>query len=228
MKKKLNLLCIIVMLVLSYPLLETCYYFYAGLKAGVEAGYGACSDVTEEERIVRMMEAQKAAHICPVSVMPSDLSFNGLLQDSVFNARTGEYVSACHTGLMVSVDTKNGLLQSCISFLLSLVTLSMCIWAIVLFVKLILAINKYDIFSWKNVRRLRRLGLALVICFGSEVLTVYLSYRSLARVFALEGYDFCLTDNIRITTLVLGLCALIAGEIFAIGLKMKEEQELTI
>ena len=37
-----------------------------------------------------------------------------------------------------------------------------------------------------------------------------------------------LSDMVNTTTLVLGISTLIVAEVFAIGLKMKEEQELTI
>lgn len=56
----------------------------------------------------------------------------------------------------------------------------------------------------------------------------YLTYRPLSEAFAVDGYELSLSAAIDITLLVLGLCALIVGEVFAIGLKMKEEQELTI
>ena len=41
MKRRLNILCVIVVLVLSYSVFETGYYFIVGVKAGVEAGIAA-------------------------------------------------------------------------------------------------------------------------------------------------------------------------------------------
>lgn len=38
MKRRLNILCVIVVLVLSYSIFETAYYFVVGVKAGLEAG----------------------------------------------------------------------------------------------------------------------------------------------------------------------------------------------
>lgn len=40
--------------------------------------------------------------------------------------------------------------------------------------------------------------------------------------------DLALSDMVVITTLVPGLTAMIVAEVFSIGLKMKEEQDLTI
>ena len=56
----------------------------------------------------------------------------------------------------------------------------------------------------------------------------YSNMASVSKVFSIPGYDLSLVDLVSITTLVLGLCSLIVGEVFAIGLKMKEEQDLTI
>ncbi len=60
------------------------------------------------------------------------------------------------------------------------------------------------------------------------LLPEYLSLCSLREAFALESYDLILSDSVKATNLLLGLIALIVAEVFAIGLKMKEEQDLTI
>ena len=56
----------------------------------------------------------------------------------------------------------------------------------------------------------------------------YLDFIGIDTVFSLHGYELSLSELVSTTTLVLGLCSLIVGEVFAIGLKMKEEQDLTI
>ena len=55
-----------------------------------------------------------------------------------------------------------------------------------------------------------------------------LYFIGIDTVFSLHGYELSLSELVSTTTLVLGLCSLIVGEVFAIGLKMKEEQDLTI
>ena len=51
---------------------------------------------------------------------------------------------------------------------------------------------------------------------------------SVGNVFSVHGYELHLSDTVNTTTLVLGISTLIVAEVFAIGLKMKEEQDLTI
>jgi hypothetical protein len=49
----------------------------------------------------------------------------------------------------------------------------------------------------------------------------------LSSVFSLSGYSME-TSIDSVMLVILGLVSLIVGEVFAIGLKMKEEQDLTI
>ncbi len=92
-----------------------------------------------------------------------------------------------------------------------------------------------------QTRRLYNYGLPLLRhkqCFGccwqylkSKLLIIKIflhSYLGIDTVFSLHGYELSLSELVSTTTLVLGLCSLIVGEVFAIGLKMKEEQDLTI
>jgi hypothetical protein len=55
-----------------------------------------------------------------------------------------------------------------------------------------------------------------------------ISNYELADAFALKGYSMHLSELLSITTLVLGIISFIIAEVFAIGLRLQEEQELTI
>ena len=222
MKRRLNILCVIVVLVLGYSVLETGYYFAVGVKTGVEAGTERKTSAEGQKELINMKY---------ISLLPEHLTMagsNDIFQDSVFNEKTGKYVPASFTSMIVSVDTKAATWEQLSFSLLNLVHVGVCLWAIVLFVRLVISINKSDIFNWKNVRRLRFLGLALVISFCTALLPAYLTYRSVGEVFSVRGYGLDLSDMVNTTTLVLGISTLIVAEVFAIGLKMKEEQDLTI
>ena len=213
MKRRLNILCVIVVLVLSYSIFETAYYFVVGVKAGLEAGIESDTSAENQRELINMKY---------ISLLPEHLSAtgeNGFFQDSVYNEKSGKYVP---------VDTKSAAWSQVTFTLLNLAHICICVWAIILFVRLVVSINKSDIFNWRNVRRLRFLGLALIISFCTEVLPAYLTYRNVGEVFSVRGYELGLSDMVNTTTLVLGISTLIVAEVFAIGLKMKEEQELTI
>lgn len=221
MKRRLNILCLMVIFVLSYSVLEAGYFFFIGAKLGVES-------VAEKEDTHALW--QKLMHMKYISLESHSFTMKGgeLFSDSVYNEKTGKYVPASYSSMVVSIDDHPALWEQIASKLLTFLQIGVYIWAIVLFVRLIISINKSDIFNWKNVRRLRRLGLALIISFCCSFSVAYITLYNVGEVFSLRGYTLELSGILGGTMLVLGLCSLIVGEVFAIGLKMKEEQDLTI
>lgn len=218
MKRRLNILCVIVLLVLGYSVLEMTYYVGMGIKLGLEKGF---------DKEVNIKEKEEMSNLQVVQLIPENLG-SALLIDSVYNEKSGEYVPASYGQMIVSVDTKPGVFSRVVSGLVLLGDYVVIIWAVVLFIRLIVAINRSDIFNWKNVRRLRRLGILLIISFCCTFFTASLTLHNVEKVFAMPGYSLSMTDMVHITSLVLGLSALIVAEVFAIGLRMKEEQDLTI
>ena len=182
MKRRLNILCVIVVLVLSYSVFETGYYFIVGVKAGVEAGIDGNASEASQKKLMNMKY---------ISLLPEHLSGlgdNGLFQDSVYNERSGEYVPVSFNSMMVSVDTESTTLEQAAFTLLNFLHIVICVWSIVLFVRLVISINKSDIFNWKNVHRLRLLGAALIISFCTALLPAYLTFRSVGNVFSVHAY----------------------------------------
>lgn len=218
MKRRLNILCAIVLLVLGYSVLEMTYYVGMGIKLGLEKGLDDKIAAKEKEAL---------NHLQAVQLMPEDLG-GAILVDSIYNEKSGEYVPATFGQLLVSVDAHPGTMSRVISTLALMANYVVIIWAVVLFIRLIVSINRSDIFNWKNVRRLRRLGIMLMLSFGCSFLSTFITFYNVKKVFSVPGYQLNMTDMVEITSLVLGISALIVAEVFAIGLRMKEEQELTI
>ena len=214
MKRRLNILCLVVMLVLSYSVLEQGYYIFLGAKMGAQTG---------------LELGKKGSDIAAYKeLIPSSMESFDFFRDSVYNEKSRSYVPAAYSSLMVSVDSHDSVGKVVAKYLLIYLHLGFSLWAVVLFIRLIISINKSDIFNWRNVRRLRRLGMALVVSFCCTFASSYLDFIGINTVFSLHGYELSLSELVSTTTLVLGLCSLIVGEVFAIGLKMKEEQDLTI
>lgn len=230
MKRRLNILCVVVLLVLGWSVGKSLYYMYIAIEVGVEKGLEMARNADSTEELERSKDFEALTNITTVGLVPRVITEKAgtLMCDSVYNVKSGEFVPVAHGLLMVGLKTPKSLGVRVLAGLLSWVSLIAIIWALVLFVRIIVAINRSEIFSWLNVRRLRRLGLLLILEFGCTCLSAYLTLCSLREVFALEHYELDLPDTVNITTLMLGLVSLIVAEVFAIGLKMKEEQDLTI
>ncbi|WP_297642950.1 DUF2975 domain-containing protein [uncultured Bacteroides sp.] len=226
MKRRLNILCVLVLLVLGYSVAVTAYYMGLGMKAGVEASQEIMESSDKEAmESFRKLEGMEYIGLIPRSLNQGVMK---LLSDSIYNEKSGEYVPVMYSSMAVSVRTNRSWASSAASGVLGLLTFVAIVWAIVLFFKLIVAVNRSHIFNWQNVRRLRRMGLLLIAGFGCSLLSCYLSVCSLREVLVLQNYDLSISDLVNTTILVIGLTALIVAEVFAIGLKLQEEQDLTI
>lgn len=215
MKKKLNILCLIILLVLSYSFLESIYYLGAGLKAGLEIGMNP------------QIETHKYDNMEPIHIMPN--IDTGIMKDSIYNEKSGTYIPVTYGGqIIVNIDTKSSIFSKITSGIITLANPIILVWAIILFFKILIAINQSKIFNWQNVRRLRKMGLLLVICFGLSLISTLIKVYALNKVLSFTHYTLSISDMLNTTLLILGLTALIVAEVFAIGLKLKEEQELTI
>ena len=58
MKRRLNILCVIVLFVLGYSVLETTYYVGMGIKTGIEKGFDSKIDVKEKEEMTNLQVVQ--------------------------------------------------------------------------------------------------------------------------------------------------------------------------
>lgn len=222
MKRRLNILCLIVILVLSYSVLHAGYYFFIGVKLGVEAVTENKEDISKVHEVMNMQY---------ISLIPKSWSMQGgsdMFADSVYNEKSQTYVPAVYSAMAVSMETPPSVWRTISNWLFPPLQVVLYVWAIVLFIRLVISINKSDIFNWRNVRRLRSIGGILIIAFCCTGIAAYLNLRGIEEVFSIRGYELSLSDMLDTTILVVGLCSLIVGEIFAIGLRMKEEQDLTI
>lgn len=222
MKKRLNILCLVVLLVLGYSVLKQGYYIFLGARMGAQTGMEMDkrgSDLSAYKELANL----KSVELIPFATTPAEF-----FRDSVYNEKSKSYVPAVYSSLFISVDAHDSIGKTVVMYLLIYLHLGFSLWALVLFIRLIISINKSDIFNWRNVRRLRRLGMALVTGFCCAFASAYLNFVSIEAAFSMEGYELSLSELTSTITLVLGLCSLIVAEVFAIGLKMKEEQDLTV
>jgi len=220
MKRKLNILCLLVVLVLSYSVFESLYQVGMGMKISFEAGHKVGKEMKHNRS-----DLDKIMHMKPVAMIPDAFP---LFTDSILNEKTGEYVPVMYSQMIVSVKTQPSMTQTLTMTAFSFINVFSIIIAIVIFILLIVSINKSQIFNWRNVSRLRWMGGALILSFICLVIPMGMTSHMLSDVFSIKGYVLNFSEFMSTTNLVLGLSALIVAEVFAIGLRMKEEQDLTI
>ena len=104
-----------------------------------------------------------------------------------------------------------------IGFLFGFMVIVAAIVSFVCFLRFILNVNQNNVLTGENVNLLRLTGIGLLI------ITVFVLCSTLW-----EGENFAVAFDETIGLMIFSVFNLIVAEAFAIGLKLKEEQELTI
>lgn len=215
MKTKLNLFCVCVLIALLLSTSTTVSIMFHSFTSAFKAGYES-------------VEKGKDIHISDykmICTLPTDLLEK---TGSVTNVRTGEQASIIPIISMVEAPTKENGTFHALNRIASFISVIAGIFCLLQFFYLIRNINRGDIFSWKNVKFLRKLGWALILLFICTLASIVIGNYEASQVLQLNGCEFSYTFAFSDATLILGFISLLVAEVFAIGLKMKEEQDLTI
>ena len=152
MKTKLNLFCVCVLIALLLSTSTTVSIMFHSFTSAFKAGYES-------------VEKGKDIHISDykmICTLPTDLLEK---TGSVTNVRTGEQASIIPIISMVEAPTKENDTFHALNRIASFISVIAGIFCLLQFFYLIRNINRGDIFSWKNVKFLRKLGWALILLF---------------------------------------------------------------
>ena len=122
MKRRLNILCAIVLLVMGWSVGVSVYYMGLGMTKGVQMGMNAAREQLENGNSVQL---ERVSNLRTVSLLPRFLDeWEGdLFTDSVRNEKTGRYVPMAYTNLMVSVPVEAPAWQKVVSTLMGFLVL---------------------------------------------------------------------------------------------------------
>ncbi len=223
MKKKLNILCVLVFAVIFLLIAREASEFGAGVYSGI-------SLVKENKEEIKKQGGSGMDFLKGGAIVVDVLPMKAMIApDSIFNEKNSQYIPIIHTQMMAEISSAASNLRVCIIGISSLIKFIAIIGALVYFIKLIISINRSSIFNWENVKRLRFIGYALLVSFFCTFIVAALNLYTANVTIELEKYMIypsSFLNNLPDLFLILG--CLIVAEIFAIGLKMKEEQDLTI
>jgi hypothetical protein len=155
------------------------------------------------------------------------------LEDSEINLRTGEKVLIRPNNMTVLVQS---LLDKPIWWkalqvvysLLVLMTLVLGIWIPFLVVKIVKSLQNSEVFDRKNLKRIQRIGIILLVVGILGTLLQAINIYSAQSMVDLSHYRFSYAKVIDFSPIIMGVVILIMNEILRIGIEIKEEQDLTI
>lgn len=216
MKKKLNVLCALVFVALIISMAPMAYILGSAFKQGFEAGMNGCP-------VNDLKELTKAK---TVSLIPD--RWMEMESGTITNIKTGEKTKIWPFQMMASIKSEKGAAHEIIDTIMGVAVFALMLLMLVSFVKFIIHVNRKEVFTWRNVKLLRLIGWSLLAAATIDASQHAWDAYLVSEIFQIKGYMTNYFDYISVPDFVIGFATLIMAETFAIGLKQKEELELTI
>ena len=223
MKKVINILCVaIISVILASIILPTYqfgYYFGAGLNQGLQAVEGdSLSGKTLEENT------------------PLALAFTPSIEkitnapDSLLDTTNGNVLQfTINKGSIFVPNEMVPQSYSIVNLICGLIILVIVVIMIIKFIRLINNINRNKVFERCNVKLLRQLGILMLSLALVNIISGVYGEIIVARLpYELSGYTYSYYWQLPWGHILIGLVSLLMAQIWAKGIQMREEQELTI
>lgn len=165
-----------------------------------------------------------------ITVAPKESVFS--FPEKIQNIRFNKEVNLRYHKMKVispstlQLNQRNKIYKRIFSFL-SLVVFAVFIFIPVQFYRLMKTIQKEIFFDLKNKKRFNDIAIALLIAFWSIFIANYLYFKIINSLFEFEDYVI-IKDQPNYILILLCLVSMIVAETISRGIKMKDEQELTI
>ncbi len=211
MKKNINFICVLIFIALTTSLSLRLY-----------------ESVTVSLQALNVMDKLNYEEDDVFTVVTLKPNFDTFVGDSIYNHTTESYIPIQHREIIArsQSQTDTAFLSPIVSIMLAIIILM--IYTLVCFVKLIKNINRTEIFSWRNVSLLRRIGVSTIGIFIANLLLSYTNLLQIQKDFSFTSYYIGFDNHSDMLQVIIGLVCFLFAEIFAMGLKIKEEQDLTI
>ena len=222
MRKKFNILCFSMVAVIILYFAGT--FAYSGIvtyKIATNAMSLSKENAAEIKKNLEIFDNSKYT-MCALTMVPTDV-LTGEKESTMENTVTGEQTTIMPVKSLVFVKGADTFTMK--NTVMSVMGLTGAI-AYIFFIN----IRRDKIFEWNNVRMLRGMGISVTVAFVIEVASQWMQYAMALSIFSPKGYmvDWFSGVSGNILLLGLGIALLIIAEVFARGLQMREEQELTI
>lgn len=153
--------------------------------------------------------------------------------DSMTNLRNNQQIKYGTTGVKVrsdfdSSELKQVRIYEIMEYFFVILMMIIMVYAPVLFFKIIFSLMKEIVFDKENILRLKKLGLALIVLTLAEYAFDWVAFARVQGLFEIKNYKIVCFNDADVIWLLIGFIVLIFAEVLSRGIKMKEEQELTI
>jgi len=215
MNTRLKIICFLFGVAYLFTLItivrEEMPFFNAGYRAG-----------REQQKEKKEFYYSKLKPVDPSNFYPTHL----------INQLTGESIPASILEVMAEIDTSSIKLPlwltipRIISTIIAVGIFGIMIYIPIQTFRVVRSIVKNVIFDSKNIKRIQRIGYALLCFYIGNLFVDFIQIQISQKLLSLDGYTTAF--DFRQNLLLFGLVILLFAEILKMALKMKEEQDLTV
>lgn len=215
MKTKLNIFCLLIFAVIIVDIIMATDVMFSGIISGYNSAQHS------KEANVESVDAYRV-----VSLVPNEITWRNAI--TITDNATHKSYKAWPTQINLPAEPSSGIAGRIASVIIGIAILVLGIITLVSFIRFVLNINRNNIFTRKNTKYLKRIGWCMVIIGLLATIKYCNDVYAATQTFSLTGYTIGYSDAVYTGTILFGLFSLVMAESFSIGLKMKEEQKLTI
>ena len=219
MKKRLNIFALLILMALSIHTGYTLFYSWGEISTVYKEGYEKAGKLPRQPNLSDLSRHD----IC----IRKKLGSTAII-DSIYNIKTNSYIPTDIQKIQISIPDNQSVGYQVSIVIMVLLLVPAVIAVIVLFLRLIGAIQSALLFTKTNVLRLRWIGGCLLLIAVIYTIGNYMELAFVRSVVEISGYEITSEGMIEFPALINALIAFLAAEVFAIGLRLKEEQEFTI
>ena len=232
MQKKINILSTLLVIVLILGGVSTCttrsslQQMKEGWEEGYEEGYSAGRGMSSYEKGYSAgLEFKEKANMRKVSLHLVPKDYREFTKE-ILNTETGtmEQMSLRDVQIGYKSDSAG---FNWVYLVLFLVVAFYFLFFISLLFRFIVSIKAGEIFDRDNEKLLRWMAVLFFIWYVVDWAMVYSEYHVAKSMIALEDYYISM-DRPSLYPLVIGIIFLLFAQIFAMGRKMKEDQEFMV
>ncbi len=200
-----------------------------GFRTGVEAGKESKNSDNEKNERYHSLDFIRRIY---VELNPVD--GQETYPDKILNQKTGKEELAENRSMYIKLADVSQLPAFLIignTFILciSLVALFIFIYIPILSFKIVKSISRDDIFDYKNIRRIRRIGYSMLGIFLFALVYAFITKATADYLLSLQNYKIVFSlDGESTSFLIFGIVVLIFAEVLKISTQIKEEQDFTI
>lgn len=223
MKKSINIICVMIICVVIASVIIPTYQFGYYFGAGFNAGWESVEEGTTDNSVL-----QKNTPLT-ISFAPNIDKYTNA-PDTIIDISNGNVLPFTVTqGSLFIPDNNIHQWYTIINTICELAIILLAIIILIKFIKFIVNINKDKIFEDRNIKLLRHLGLLLLCLAMSQITSGICSEIIINNLpYDFTGYKYSAYWQLPWGNMMLGLTSLLMAQIWARGIQMKKEQELTI